>query len=120
MLCWLQFLEDFINGAEVASLLDCIRLTAGPLQALTAATRPARAGPIPGVPGVAAALYSLPKQAGYLASQGLLPSTITTNVSQGSSSAVGNSAAATGASPLVNHGLHGAAMLAAASRGGSK
>ncbi|PON46117.1 Mediator complex, subunit Med [Parasponia andersonii] len=113
-----KFLEDFINGAEVASLLDCIRLTAGPLHALTAATRPARAGPIPGVPGVAAALSSLPKQAGYLASQGLLPSSSATNVSQGPSGAVGNPVATTAASPLANHSLHGAAMLAAASRGG--
>ncbi|KAI9098996.1 hypothetical protein K1719_024763 [Acacia pycnantha] len=47
-----KFLEDFINGAEVSSLLDCIRLTAGPLHALTAATRPARAGPVPGFLGL--------------------------------------------------------------------
>ncbi|XP_071722641.1 mediator of RNA polymerase II transcription subunit 14-like [Rutidosis leptorrhynchoides] len=50
-----KFLEDFINGGEVASLLDCIRLTAGPLHALAAATRPARASPAPGVPTMAAA-----------------------------------------------------------------
>ena len=119
IICYSQFLEDFINGAEVASLLDCIRLTAGPLHALTAATRPARAGPIPGVPGVAAAaLSSLPKQAGYLASQGLVPSSSTTNVSQAPSGAVGSPVAATAAGPLANHSLHGAAMLAAASRGG--
>lgn len=114
-----KFLEDFINGAEVASLLDCIRLTAGPLHALTAATRPARAGPIPGVPGVAVAHSSLSKQAGYSSSQGLLPSSTTTNVSQGPSSTIGNPASATTTvGPLANHGLHGAAMLAAASRGG--
>ncbi|KAJ0802228.1 putative mediator complex, subunit Med14 [Helianthus annuus] len=43
-----KFLEDFINGTEVSSLLDCIRLTAGPLHALAAATRPARAAPVSG------------------------------------------------------------------------
>ncbi|XP_076892712.1 mediator of RNA polymerase II transcription subunit 14-like [Bidens hawaiensis] len=46
-----KFLEDFINGTEVSSLLDCIRLTAGPLHALAVATRPARAAPVPAVPG---------------------------------------------------------------------
>lgn len=117
-ICCSQFLEDFINGAEVASLLDCIRLTAGPLHALAAATRPARAGPIPGVPGVAAALSSLPKQAGYLPSQGLLPSGSTSNVSQVPSGPGVNPVAATAAGPLANHNLHGPAMLAAAGRGG--
>ncbi|XP_023736187.1 mediator of RNA polymerase II transcription subunit 14 [Lactuca sativa] len=48
-----KFLEDFINGTEVSSLLDCIRLTAGPLHALAAATRPARAAPVSGVPNTA-------------------------------------------------------------------
>ncbi|KAL5566286.1 hypothetical protein UlMin_029450 [Ulmus minor] len=112
-----KFLEDFINGAEVASLLDCIRLTAGPLHALSAATRPARAGPIPGAPGVVAALSSLPKQAGYISSQALLASSSATNVSQGPGS-VGNPVVASAAGSLANHSLHGAAMLAAASRGG--
>lgn len=51
-----KFLEDFINGGEVASLLDCIRLTAGPLHALAAATRPARAGQAAVVPGVGSTL----------------------------------------------------------------
>jgi mediator of RNA polymerase II transcription subunit 14 len=37
-----QFLEDFINGGEIELLLDCIRLTAGPLHALSGAIRPAR------------------------------------------------------------------------------
>ncbi|KAL0717673.1 hypothetical protein Bca4012_066995 [Brassica carinata] len=44
-----KFLEYFINGAEVESLLDCIRLTAGPLTALAAATRSARASTATGV-----------------------------------------------------------------------
>lgn len=110
----MQFLEDFINGAEVQSLLDCIRLTAGPLHALAAATRPARAGP---VPGVAAALSSVPKQPGYGTSQGLLPGNPTTNVGQATSAPVGNPNASSAASALANHG-YGAAMLAAAGRGG--
>ncbi|KHG20100.1 Pentatricopeptide repeat-containing -like protein [Gossypium arboreum] len=37
-----QFLEDFIDGAEVVSMLECIQLTAGPLLALAAAPWPAR------------------------------------------------------------------------------
>lgn len=110
-----KFLEDFINGAEVASLLDCIRLTAGPLHALAAATRPARAGP---VAGVAAALSSIPKQAAYVTPQGLLPTSSTTNVNQITAVPVGNAAASSTAGHLVNHSLHGAAMLAAAGRGG--
>lgn len=112
----MQFLEDFINGAEVASLLDCIRLTAGPLHALAAATRPARAGPAPGVPGVTAA--TMPKQAGYAQSQGLLPSSSTSNTSQPTSVPVGHAVASTGTGPLGHHSLHSAAMLAAAGRGG--
>lgn len=53
-----QFLEDFINGGEVESLLDCIRLTAGPLTALAAATRPARASSATGVTVVPATATS--------------------------------------------------------------
>ncbi|CAJ2631486.1 unnamed protein product [Trifolium pratense] len=102
-----KFLEDFINGAEVSSLLDCIRLTAGPLHALAAATRPARAGP---VPGVAATLSSLPKQAGYISSQGLLlgSSTSTANIGQPASGVGANTG-------ITNQTL---SMLAAAGRGG--
>lgn len=113
-----KFLEDFIDGAEVASLLDCIRLTAGPLHALAAATRPARASPAPGVPGASAAISSMPKQSGYTPLQGLLPSSSTTNVNQAASGPAGNPVASASASSLGNHGLHGAAMLAAAGRGG--
>ncbi|KAG2696638.1 hypothetical protein I3760_07G067500, partial [Carya illinoinensis] len=118
---WLhtKLLEDFINGAEVASLLDCIRLTAGPLHAVAAATRPARAGPVPGVPGVIAAMSSIPKQARYLTSSlGLLPGNSAMNVSQAGFVLVGNPAASSVTSNLANQGLHGAAMLAAAGRGG--
>ncbi|KAI4301925.1 hypothetical protein L6164_035160 [Bauhinia variegata] len=110
-----KFLEDFINGGEVSSLLDCIRLTAGPLHALAAATRPARAGPVPGVPGVAAAISSIPKQTGYIPPQGLLGSS-TTNLGQASSGPVGGNAVISAASgSLTNPSL---AMLAAAGRGG--
>ncbi|KAK7285131.1 hypothetical protein RJT34_19891 [Clitoria ternatea] len=106
-----KFLEDFINGAEVSSLLDCIRLTAGPLHALAAATRPARAGP---VPGVAAALSSIPKQTGYISSQGLLLGNSTTNVGQPTSGPVANTGMPT-ASGITSQTL---SMLAAAGRGG--
>ncbi|KAK9919543.1 hypothetical protein M0R45_028134 [Rubus argutus] len=109
-----KFLEDFINGAEVASLLDCIRLTAGPLHALAAATRPARAGPYP--PG--AVLSSVPKQVGYLPPQGLMQTSSTTNVSQSPSGPVGNSVSSAATGPLTNLGLHGAAVLAAAAAAG--
>ncbi|GAV75768.1 Med14 domain-containing protein [Cephalotus follicularis] len=113
-----KFLEDFINGAEVASLLDCIRLTTGPLHALAAATRPARAGPVPGAPAVAAAVIaSIPKQSGYLPSQGTLPSSTPSSI-QATSSPVGNPIASTATGSLGNHGFHGAAMLAASGRGG--
>ncbi|KAL1350513.1 hypothetical protein HN51_014565 [Arachis hypogaea] len=105
-----KFLEDFINGAEVSSLLDCIRLTAGPLHALAAATRPARAGP---VPGVAAALSSFPKQTGYIQPQGLLGSS-TSNVGQPTSGPGGNTAMSAPGG-LTNQTL---SMLAAAGRGG--
>ncbi|XP_057960378.1 mediator of RNA polymerase II transcription subunit 14 [Malania oleifera] len=113
-----KFLEDFINGAEVASLLDCIRLTAGPLHALAAATRPARAGPATGPPAVAATISSISKQGGYMPPQGLLPGSSNTNVSQSASGPVGNPVASTTASSLANHSIHGAAMLTAGGRGG--
>uniref|UniRef100_A0A251TEN4 Uncharacterized protein n=1 Tax=Helianthus annuus TaxID=4232 RepID=A0A251TEN4_HELAN len=54
-----QFLEDFINGMEVSSLLDCIRLTAGPLHALAAATRPRWAAPVSAVSGAASSVPTL-------------------------------------------------------------
>jgi mediator of RNA polymerase II transcription subunit 14 len=98
-----QLLEDFINGAEVSSLLDCIRLTAGPLHALAAATRPARDGP---VPGVTATLSSFPKQGGYTSSQGLLlgSSTSTTNVCQPASGLEANTSVSN-ASGICNQTL---------------
>ncbi|KAE8687317.1 Mediator of RNA polymerase II transcription subunit 14 [Hibiscus syriacus] len=113
-----KFLEDFIDGAEVASLLDCIRLTAGPLHALAAATRPARASPAPGVSGGSGAISSVPKQSGYTPFQGLLPSSSTANVNQVAAVPAGNTTASASASSMGNHSLHGAAMLTAAGRGG--
>ncbi|CAA2934872.1 mediator of RNA polymerase II transcription subunit 14 [Olea europaea subsp. europaea] len=109
-----KFLEDFINGAEVASLLDCIRLTAGPLHALAAATRPARAAPVSGVPGVAASFSSTLKQGGYIPSQGHLPSNSNTNTSQASSGSAGNPGAPTPSGPVGSHNHHTASMFAAA------
>ncbi|PIA56680.1 hypothetical protein AQUCO_00700798v1 [Aquilegia coerulea] len=106
-----KFLEDFINGAEVASLLDCIRLTAGPLLALAAATRPARAGPASGPSTAMPGISPIPKQIPFP-----LPSSSSSNVSQSASAApVGSLASVMG--PLGSHTLHGAAMLAAG-RGG--
>ena len=113
-----QFLEDFINGAEVASLLDCIRLTAGPLHALAAATRPARAGPVSTLPVIAAALSSLPKHGGHTPTQNVLPSSSGTITGQATNGQVGSTVSSSVAGSLANHSLHGAAMLAAAGRGG--
>lgn len=119
-LYFLQFLEDFINGAEVASLLDCIRLTAGPLLALAGAIRPARSGPVSsGVHGVAPGLSTAPKQNNFIPSQGLLPNGLSSNSNQPASAApIGNSAVSTVMGPLANHSLHSAAMLSVAGRGG--
>lgn len=107
-----KFLEDFINGGEVTSLLDCIRLTAGPLNALAAATRPARAGQAAVVPGMAASLSSVSKQNTYLPSQGATPNNPLTNAGQ--ATPVGNSIASATVSALASHSIHSAAMLAAA------
>lgn len=102
-----KFLEDFVNGGEVASFLDCIRLTAGPLLALGGAIRPARM-PVTVSPGYS----SLPKQAN-IPTQGPL--------ANGSSSSTINHtpvSSNTSASHLGSHSLHAAAMLSAAGRGG--
>ncbi|ONK56822.1 uncharacterized protein A4U43_C10F13360 [Asparagus officinalis] len=106
-----KFLEDFINGGEVASFLDCIRLTAGPLLALAAAIPPARmSGP------VSASTTSIPKQSNLIPSQGLLPSAPSTSaIGSVSSAPVGNAVA----SSLGSQSLHHAATLSAAIRGGS-
>ncbi|KAG6417480.1 hypothetical protein SASPL_119661 [Salvia splendens] len=114
-----KFLEDFINGSEVASLLDCIRLTAGPLHALAAATRPARAAPVSGLPGITASLSSTLKQTGYVPSQGL-PSNVNTNASQASSGPGGNPGITPQPGPIGTHNTAAvlAAAAAAAARGG--
>ncbi|KAG9159561.1 hypothetical protein Leryth_013540 [Lithospermum erythrorhizon] len=113
-----KFLEDFINGAEVASLLDCIRLTTGPLHALAAASRPARAAPVSGVTGVATG-PSLSKQSGYLSSAGLVPSSSNTIVSQSSSLPIGSSGPSISGAPIGAHNHQSATMLAAAAAGPS-
>lgn len=87
--------------------MDCIRLTAGPLHALAAATRPARAAPVSGVPGVTS-ISSIAK--------GHLPTSGTTNTAQPSSGPGPNPGSTTTTSA---HSHHGAAVLAAAAgRGG--
>ncbi|XP_052119436.1 mediator of RNA polymerase II transcription subunit 14 [Arachis duranensis] len=103
-----KLLEDFINGAEVSSLLDCIRLTAGPLHDLAAATRPVRA-----CPATRPVLSSIPKHTGYIQPQGLLGSS-TSNVGQPTSGPGGNTAMSAPGG-LTNQTL---SMLAAAGRGG--
>ncbi|PIA46222.1 hypothetical protein AQUCO_01500025v1 [Aquilegia coerulea] len=108
-----KFLEDFINGAEVASLLDCIRLTAVPLHALAAATRPARAGPASGSLSAMPGSSPIPKQNAFV-----LPSSSLSNVNQ--TTPVPPAASSVASSVMVSlgsHALHGAAMLAAG-RGG--
>ncbi|XP_071741698.1 mediator of RNA polymerase II transcription subunit 14-like [Rutidosis leptorrhynchoides] len=75
-----KFLEDFINGTEVSSLLDCIRLTAGPLHALAAATRPARAAPVSAVPGAASTVSAQSKVNAY----GQMPNSSNASVTQAS------------------------------------
>ncbi|XP_071733743.1 mediator of RNA polymerase II transcription subunit 14-like [Rutidosis leptorrhynchoides] len=79
-----KFLEDFINGFEVSSLLDCIRLTAGPLHALSAATGPARA-----VPGAGSSVSTQPKANTY----GQMPNSL--NVGQANPGPTGMLNAAT-------------------------
>ncbi|XP_066397211.1 mediator of RNA polymerase II transcription subunit 14 isoform X2 [Miscanthus floridulus] len=102
-----KFLEDFVNGGEVASFLDCIRFTAGPLLALGGAIRPARM-PVT----VSSGYSSMPKQPNILA-QGPL--------ANGSSSSTIHHAPVppnAAAAHLGSHNLHAAAMLSAAGRGG--
>ncbi|XP_075493416.1 mediator of RNA polymerase II transcription subunit 14-like isoform X2 [Primulina tabacum] len=106
-----KFLEDFVNGGEVASLLDCIRLTAGPLNALAAATRPARAAPVSGVPSVSPSTSS--KQSGYAPSQGLHSSS-NINTNQSSPGLGSNPGVPTPSGPVGTQNSHAAAMLAAA------
>ncbi|XP_010550918.1 PREDICTED: mediator of RNA polymerase II transcription subunit 14-like isoform X2 [Tarenaya hassleriana] len=116
-----KFLEDFINGTEVASLLDCIRLTAGPLHALAAATRPARAGPASGAaPVVTAAIPSISRQSNQMQQTqgGSTASSASPNVGPTTSSTSAN-AIAPGSGPLGgSSSLHGAAMLTSVGQSG--
>lgn len=91
--------------------MDCIRLTAGPLNALAAATRPARAAPVSGVPTVAP--YTSSKQSGYAPSQGL-PSGSNINTNQSSPGLGSNPGVPTPSGPVGTQNSHAAAMLAAA------
>lgn len=114
-----QFLEDFINGAEVESLLDCIRLTAGPLTALAAATRPARASTATGVPVVPVTATSRQSNQTQQTQGIIAPSTLAAPnaVGQSISATSGNTVASSAPSSLGGS-FHGAAMLAAAGRSG--
>ncbi|KAL3537818.1 hypothetical protein ACH5RR_001184 [Cinchona calisaya] len=109
-----KFLEDFVNGAEVASLLDCIRLTAGPLQALAAATRPARAAPVSGVSGITAPISSTSRQSGYLPPHGHLPNITNANMSRAASAPAGNTSGSVTSGHLASQNHHTTAILAAA------
>lgn len=113
----MQFLEDFINGGEVASLLDCIRLTAGPLHALAAATRPARAGQAAIVPGVGSTMPASSRQGTHVSAQGVAPNSLSPNLVQGTAGNAGNSVASAATAAAI--GNHPGVMLAAAGRGGS-
>nr|CAD1829690.1 unnamed protein product [Ananas comosus var. bracteatus] len=106
-----KFLEDFVNGGEVASFLDCIRLTAGPLLALGGAIRPARM-----TVTVSAGYNPFNKQNTVMPSQGLLTSCSSSNNAQPASSNPTTTAGMM--AQLSNHSLHAAAMLSAAGRGG--
>ncbi|KAL5988888.1 hypothetical protein ACLOJK_026990 [Asimina triloba] len=117
-----KFLEDFINGAEVASLLDCIRLTAGPLLALAGAIRPARmTGPTsPGIHGASMGPNPALKQNGFVPpSQVLSPNSSTPNTNPTTAVApVGNPVAGSVMGPLGNHSLQSVVMSSIAGRGG--
>ncbi|XP_031474220.1 mediator of RNA polymerase II transcription subunit 14 [Nymphaea colorata] len=116
-----KFLEDFINGGEVSSLLDCIRLTAGPLLALAGAIRPARmVGPgSPAVHATTVSMPTVPRQNAILSSQGLLPGGLSSNVNQPQGSAAANPVGGTSTMGSTgSHGPHNTAMLSAAGRGG--
>ncbi|KAJ1255868.1 hypothetical protein BS78_K146700 [Paspalum vaginatum] len=102
-----KFLEDFVNGGEVASFLDCIRLTAGPLLALGGAIRPARM-PVT----VSSGYSSMPKQANIPTQGPLANGSSSSNIHH--AHVPSNAAAA----HLGSHNLHAAAMLSAAGRGG--
>ncbi|THU48882.1 hypothetical protein C4D60_Mb06t03680 [Musa balbisiana] len=104
-----KFLEDFINGGEVASFLDCIRLTAGPLLALCGAIRPARI-PVP----VSAGHSLVQKQNNFMSSHGLMANPSSTAIQVSSTAA----ATTTLMTQLGSNSLQAAAVLSATGRGG--
>ncbi|KAL9235820.1 hypothetical protein vseg_010554 [Gypsophila vaccaria] len=114
-----KFLEDFINGAEVESLLDCIRLTAGPLHALAAATRPARAGQAAIATGVGSTLSASSRQGTHLSGQGLLSGGLPSIMGPTTAGPVATSVAAatTAAAAAASLANHASAVLAATGRG---
>ncbi|MBA0742261.1 hypothetical protein Gogos_015335 [Gossypium gossypioides] len=59
---WRQVEMDFIDGAEVVSMLECIQLSAGPLLALAAVPWLARVSPAPVVRAISAAISSMSRQ----------------------------------------------------------
>ncbi|KAH9318352.1 hypothetical protein KI387_020121 [Taxus chinensis] len=113
-----KFLEDFINGGEVASLLDCIRLTAGPLHALAGAIRPAR------MVGTAATGISLApsgfttaaKTNGLIMLQGLAQSTTSSIINQ--TTAGLSSGGVTGGPAIGNFNTQNGPIVSGAGRGG--
>ncbi|CAM0905786.1 unnamed protein product [Alopecurus aequalis] len=85
-----KFLEDFVNCNEVASLLDCVRLTSGPLISLGGAVCPAK---MPAVPAVCGAAQ---KQSGVFLANGASSTTVHINSHDAQTSSMLSAAARTG------------------------
>ncbi|CAL4998076.1 unnamed protein product [Urochloa decumbens] len=100
-----KFLEDFVNVGEVASFLDSIRLTVGPLLALSIATRPAK------MPVTSTGYSSVAKQNNFLA-QGAPSNDSSSTTMQNVSSPLSPSVAHSN-----NHNLQ-SSVLSATVRGG--
>ncbi|GJN12818.1 hypothetical protein PR202_ga31132 [Eleusine coracana subsp. coracana] len=100
-----KLLEDFVNMGEVASFLDCIRLTAGPLLALTSAIRPAKM-PVT----VSTGSSSVPKQNSILV-QGTTKNDLSSTTMPNVPAPLGP-----GAVHLSNHSVQ-SSVLSAAGRG---
>lgn len=115
-----KFLEDFVNVGEVASFLDSIRLTAGPLLALSIAIRPAK------MPVTTTSYSSVPKQNIFRA-QGAPANDSSSTTMQNVSASLGPSAAhitqnvsaplSPSAAHSNNHNLQ-SSVLSATGRGG--
>ncbi|BBN19751.1 mediator of RNA polymerase II transcription subunit 14 [Marchantia polymorpha subsp. ruderalis] len=110
-----KYLEDYINGGEVELLLDSIRVSVGPLQALAAAIRPARmlgpatsavipSGSVQGV--INSGLASKPTGGGLLLGQvsSPIPSSTTT------ASAIAQARLPNGSTSVLNMGNTGTNM----------